>query len=139
MNSSKLFISKAFPTFVAVGMVVYAFIPRLTSAAVQTSLPILQTCSAKPGGCTWSDFLTLMQQLLGFAFFLGSMLAVVSFSYAGFKMLTAAGNDGEISKAKGIFYNVVIGIVVMFMAWLVVNFILVGLGVKAGYTLLIGK
>jgi hypothetical protein len=114
------------------------FVPTSTvdAAKVQTSIEVLQKCGSSAEGCNWGDFLTLIQEGIGFMFFLGSLLMVISICYAGWLFISGAGNASTISKAKGIMWNVVLGVIFMFTGWLIVNFIFVKLGVKAGYTLL---
>jgi|GEM_PF-1542516 len=53
--------------------------------------------------------------------FLG-IIAVVYIMYAGFKWMTAGGNDEEIGKAKSTIKNAVIGIGVIFLSYAIVNF-----------------
>lgn len=53
--------------------------------------------------------------------FLG-MLATIMIIYAGFKWLTAAGNEEQVTHAKATLRNAVIGIVVIFLSFVIVNF-----------------
>jgi len=47
----------------------------------------------------------------------------IVFSYAGFLMLTARGNEEQVTRAKSTFWYVLIGLVIALGAWLIVNLI----------------
>jgi len=73
--------------------------------------------------CNWTAFLTLMQNLLNFLVFLGVTLSALLFAYAGFLYLTSGGG-GQVEEAKNIFTHVIIGLIIMLVAWLLVDTIL---------------
>ncbi|MFH1375500.1 MAG: hypothetical protein ABIH35_02410 [Patescibacteria group bacterium] len=66
-------------------------------------------------------------------FFLGffALIAMVALIYAGFLYVTAAGNDEQATKAKKIIIWVVIGIIVILLAYALVN-TLITTGPKGG-------
>ncbi|MBI5816860.1 MAG: hypothetical protein HZB09_00325 [Candidatus Yonathbacteria bacterium] len=81
--------------------------------------------------CDFNDFIDLINNVINFLMFKFAVpLAAISFAIAGVMILTAGGNTGQVEKAKEIFWNVLIGLIVALAAWLVVNAILVGLGAK---------
>lgn len=81
--------------------------------------------------CDFNDFIDLINNVINFLMFKFAVpLAAVSFAVAGVMILTAGGNTGQVEKAKEIFWNVLIGLIVALAAWLVVNAILIGLGAK---------
>jgi uncharacterized membrane protein (DUF485 family) len=55
------------------------------------------------------------------------ILTVVLIMYAGFQWMTAGGNENQVSKAKSMLKNAVIGLVIILMAWSITSFILVRL------------
>lgn len=57
--------------------------------------------------------------LLGFV----GVVAVVFILYAGFRWITAGGNEEQITEARGNIRNAVIGIVVIFFAYIITNFV----------------
>lgn len=57
--------------------------------------------------------------LLGFV----GVVAVIFILYAGFKWITAGGNEEQITEARGNIRNAVIGIVVVFLAFVITNFV----------------
>jgi len=74
--------------------------------------------------CTFPDLIILAQNVINFLIFkIASPLAAVMFAYAGFLYVTNAGNESRVSEAKGIFWAVFWGFVVVLAAWLTVNLI----------------
>ena len=58
-------------------------------------------------------------------YFLGilGLIAVAFLIYAGVLMVTAAGNDEKITKAKSIITYSVIGIIIIILSWSIVKFV----------------
>ncbi len=57
--------------------------------------------------------------LLGFV----GVVAVVFIIYAGFKWITASGNEEQVTEARGNIRNAVIGLVIIFLAFVITNFV----------------
>lgn len=80
-------------------------------------------------GCQWADLMSLVNKVVKFILFdLGIPIAAIMFMYAGFLLVTSGGNPGDLTKAKGIFTSVLIGLVISAAAWLIINIILTTLG-----------
>lgn len=79
--------------------------------------------------CDFTQFMTLVNTVIQFILFdLAIPIAAIMFAYAGFLMLGSSGNPGSIAKAKNIFLNVGLGLVIALAAWLIVETILTSLG-----------
>ncbi len=74
--------------------------------------------------CGPCEFLATIQRVLNFAFVIAVIVATIMFAYAGMLYLTSSTNSGNISKAKGIFWNVLFGFIAVLGAWIVVNTVL---------------
>lgn len=76
--------------------------------------------------CTFAHFLVLINRIVKFIFLnLAIPIAAIMFFYAGFLMVTAGGESAQArGKAKGIFTNTVIGLVLAAGAWLIVKTVL---------------
>ena len=74
--------------------------------------------------CGLCDLVALAQESLNFAVYFTVFVATLLFVYAGFLYITAAGDSGQISTATKIFGKVVAGLVIVLVAWLVVDTIL---------------
>lgn len=57
-------------------------------------------------------------------------LALLFFVYGGVMFLISAGNSEQVQKAKGIVVNAVIGLIIVFMSWIIIQFTMEALGVK---------
>lgn len=77
--------------------------------------------------CNWSDIITLGHNILNFIVMLSIVASGIMFAYAGWLFFSDTGNSGNIEKGKKIFSSIVIGLVIVLVAWLVVNTILVSL------------
>lgn len=81
--------------------------------------------------CNFNSVMELIKNVIHFLLFvIATPLAALAFCYAGFKLLTAGGSPEQITKAKHIIRNVIIGYVLALGAWLVVNTIFSTLGFK---------
>lgn len=69
--------------------------------------------------CGVCDLAQLAQNVVNTAIFLAVILSAILFAWAGFKLMS--GNPGQISQGKGIFANVIIGLVIILAAYLLVD------------------
>lgn len=104
-----------------VAMVV-AFAPSLALAA---GIPTIVTCGGTgQSACTVCDLAKLAQNILNAGIYLAVVLSAVLFAWAGFMYLTNATNPSGVSRAKTLFGDVVIGLVIIVAAWLVIDIVL---------------
>lgn len=76
------------------------------------------------GACQLCDLVKLADNLIRFAVAFSVIVATLMFAYAGFLYFTAAASEANIKKAHGIFSKVFAGLVIILLAWLVVNLIM---------------
>jgi hypothetical protein len=95
------------------------FAPLAVQAAPLISLELPQ-CDTE---CTFFDFVQLVQNVTTFLLLLSFPVAVILFSYAGFRLLTGGDNSSRLEEAKQIFMDVAIGLLIALTAWLVVKLI----------------
>lgn len=104
------------------------------------ALPLLVSAQAGLVKCTgWENckldaLVATIRSVIDWLLTISAVIGGALFAYAGFLYATSAGNTGQISKAHGIFWNVLVGIVIAFAAWLIIKSILDAIGVKAGYS-----
>lgn len=89
--------------------------------------------------CGFTQFITLVQNGLNLVFAFGAFIAAAMFMYAGFLMLTAVGNMSQITKAKAVFRRVIIGFLIMFMSFLLVQQLLKNLKLSPQAQGIIGR
>lgn len=80
----------------------------------------LVPCDGVDIPCDFNALLTLFNRVINFILYIAIPLAAISFSYAGYLYLSAAGNTGKIEEAHGIFIKVLWGFVFVLSAWLIV-------------------
>jgi len=110
------------------------FLPLLL-AFVVTLLPVFVGAQGSETGlvpcdgadCGTDDAIKLANNVIEFLIKMLGVIAVIALVYTGFKMVVSAGNESEWGKAKGMFTNIVIGIIIILSAFLVVDIILEGL------------
>lgn len=104
----------------SVGLVALGFLlPVLTFAQQGNIIP----CDGVDIPCDFTMIMKLLSNILDFLIMISIPLAAIAFAFAGFTMITAAGNSGKIEKAKSIFVKVGIGFIVVLSAWLIVRLI----------------
>lgn len=81
----------------------------------------LITCGTDQNPCDADDFNALIQNVLRLAFIFGGFIVAAMFMYAGFMLITSAGDMGKIQRAKDIFRRVVIGFLIMSLSYLLVE------------------
>lgn len=86
--------------------------------------------------CGWNQLVELGQNILRNAIYLAVMIGTVAIVYAGYLFMSAGDNESTRKEAKGILWNVVLGIVYTMVAWLLVWTILNFLGVESSFRLL---
>lgn len=92
--------------------------------------PFIRGEDCIPGLTCAGDFRSAVISYLNyFLAFLG-LLAVAFIIYAGVLMVTAAGNEEQIGKGKNIIMYAAIGIIIILLAWTIVNFV-IGVGQSA--------
>jgi hypothetical protein len=87
--------------------------------------------------CDFNTLMIMINGLIDFLLFKISLpIAAIVFAYVGFLILFSGGDEGKHKQARSIATNLVFGIVIALVAWLIVKTILVGLGLCEGYHLL---
>ena len=81
-------------------------------------------------GCGFDQLMTLINNVITFLLFtVATPLAAIIIAYAGWLYLSSGGNSSDVTRAKKILMNVVIGYVIGLAAWLIVKTIITSLGV----------
>jgi len=86
----------------------------------------LVRCGDTSNPCdTFAELMTLINTVIRFILFdMVIPIAAIMFAYAGFLMVTAGGSTEKVGKAKTIFTNVAIGVIIAVIAWLIISLIL---------------
>lgn len=97
-------------------LLVGLFLPSLTLAA-----GLVECVGTDCGTC---ELIETGNTVLSFIITVMMSVASLLFVYAGFLMVTSGGDVSAYNKAKGIFTNVLIGIIIMMCAWLIIDTVL---------------
>jgi len=86
----------------------------------------LQRFKAYYKGNTYSNLIGMISGWTNFVLPFVSVISIAAIVYAGFLYITAMGNEDQVGKAKNILLFVVIGIILIFSAYSIVNTVLSG-------------
>lgn len=112
---------KIFPLFVL-------YILLLTPGIIFGAPLVPCATEANPEPCEFKHVIVLVNNLVNFIFLIAVPIAAIIFAWAGAKLIFAGGNEGEMQKAKAIFWDVVLGLVFIAASWLIVHVVLTLLG-----------
>ena len=104
-------------------MIFLLSVPTLASADFSPQVVPID-CNSSGGCSSFCDFAQLAQNLLNDLIYLAVFMSAVLFAWAGWVSMTAGGDMGKIKRAREVFGNVVIGLVIILAAWLVVDLLM---------------
>lgn len=84
-------------------------------------------------GCGFDDGLQLIYNIIKYISYIVIPLAIVLLGYAGFTIMTSAGETEKITQAKHMMTMVIIGILFIFLSNLAVRYLFKALGVQSGF------
>ena len=102
-------------------------LPQPDGAGTSENKPLVQ-CKNGVDNCNVEDAVNLIRSIIKLVFIFAGFIVAGMFMYAGFLLITAAGNPGQIQKAKDIFKRVVIGFLIMFISYVLVKQLLTNIG-----------
>ncbi len=85
--------------------------------------------------CNFNDLIAQINLIVKFALYLATFIGTLILIYAGFSYITSGGNPAKAEKAKGMFLNLVIGMIFIICAYFIVVFILDSFKLKDQYRL----
>jgi len=89
----------------------------------------LVPCGGKDDPCQLCDIFTLLDNIFDFIFIdIVPPIAVIAFLIGGAYLFLSGGNPQSTNKAKGILTAAVIGFIIIYGAWLLVNVFFVAIG-----------
>lgn len=99
-------------------------LPTMTLAAIG---PLVPTSCATNGSCGLCDFIQLFINAADIFTGASGVLGVIMFVWAGLILITAYGNESRVQWGKNMMVAAVTGIMVIFLAWTIVNVTILGL------------
>ena len=104
-------------------MVVLMYGPSLVFAAGGPPGQIVPKECNDPRTCGCAQLVQLAQNILNTGIYIAVVLSAILFAWAGFKYLNA-GSSGAQTEAKTLLWNVTIGLVLILVAWGIVDTII---------------
>ncbi len=86
-------------------------------------------CFNSQEGCGWNEVSFIFNDILKALIVVGLFVAACMVAYAGFTLLKGQGDPAARVKARKIFKNIVIGLILLFGAYFIVDLFLTQLGV----------
>lgn len=109
--------------FVAAGFLIINPVGAADNPAGQDDIfNNLNTAAGPLSGGT--DLMNLIGNIIRVFLGILGVVAVCYIIYGGYLWLTAQGNDSQVTKAKGIIKNALIGVVVIFASWAIAEFVI---------------
>lgn len=105
-------------------LVVLALAPSLAlGAGLTTIVPVNDKYNCNgPGGCnSICAIADLAQNILNDGIFVAVFLSAILFAYAGLKMLISPASPAQQGQAKTLFFNVLVGFIIILAAWLIID------------------
>lgn len=116
-----------------------------TTGAVSSTSKFIPQCAldnptgkaSDEGECrSISIFVILLLKFVSYLFTIVGALALLAFIYGGFTLILSQGSSDQVKKGKDILVAAVIGLVIVFSAYMLVRFLGTAVGLKTDYTLL---
>lgn len=102
-------------------VVLFLFSPVLAVAAPWDEQIVPCTGALGKTPCTVCHIATLAQNILTTGIYIAVFLSAILFVWAGGLYLTSAANPSGVTKAKTLFFNVIVGLLLILGAWLIVD------------------
>jgi hypothetical protein len=74
--------------------------------------------------CDLSDLIRMGNNIIRFLVYIGVFIGVVMIAWGGFNLVLSQGNESAMEKAKSRIWNVVIGLLIVLLSWLIVDTVL---------------
>ena len=76
------------------------------------------------GVCNFKAFVKIINDLITLVIQVAAVFAAILFAWAGWLMLSSEGKPDKITQAKKVIWAVIVGFLIILLAWLIVNVIL---------------
>lgn len=89
------------------------------------SLPAqLVSCGSDANPCDLCDFVLMIDNIVGFIVGISVVLFILVLTYAGFALVTSGGNTGTLDRAKRLFTNGIVGLIIITASWFIIDTVL---------------
>lgn len=106
---------------VALFTIMFLFSPVMVLGQGLPSQIVPTSCNGEGGCQSICDVALLAQNVLNTGIFIAVFLSAILFAYAGWEAVTAGGSAEKMGKAKSVFVNVLIGLIIILSAWIIID------------------
>ncbi len=106
-------------------LIIFVFI-FLSGGQMTQAVSLVQPC-ADPDNCNPCDFIKIFVTGADIIVMLTGIMSIVMFVFGGIIMITAYGNEARVKWGKDVLIATVIGIVIVMLAWTLVNTVILAL------------
>ena len=106
---------------------ILAFVPLAAFAQgtiFGSIVPQTGTCTCPNGAPSWGCLLQVAQSAINIGVALAIFTITLIIAYAGFKLMTAGSNPGARVQARNLVTNAIVGLAIILVAWLGVDFVM---------------
>jgi len=118
-------------------LLISLFFLILSLTPVFTNAAIVPCGNPGQAQCTITDFFVMLNNIYNFIVWnIAAPLAILGLTIGGIFMMISAGNPQLLGTGKNILKMAIIGLVLVFCSWIIVNTILTALGYKGNWSVL---
>ncbi len=112
-----------------------------TSSGEKSLVPLDCGYNLGEGGrmCVLNDFIRMIRRIISYIFIIMIPLAAIVFAYSGYLLLSSGGNTQKREAAKKAIQNLLIGIAIFLLAWVIINLVVSTLGLKSDFNIFFGS
>ncbi len=97
--------------------------PVIANAQMQELNDVAEQSGLKGEGSE-TDLMTIIANLINVVLGLVGVILLILFIYAGFLWMTAGGDSDQVKKAKSIFKNAIIGLLIVVLSYAISSFVI---------------
>jgi hypothetical protein len=112
-----------------VSLIIILSLVFFTTNFVSATTIVPQGDKYESGNYELNDFLSVAVNVSKIILGLVGSLTLLMFVYGGLMMIISSGNTEQVTKAKGILLAAVVGLVIVFASYIIIQFVMTSLGV----------
>ena len=106
------------------------FVGSFANAATQI---VPSDCQSSATGCSLTDFFTMVGNIYTFIVTdIATTLAVIAIAVGAILMMISAGNPNLLGIGKKVFWSAIIGLVLVYCSYLIIDWVLKTIGITGG-------
>lgn len=112
---------------------IFAFLFLLFSTQTASAAGLVPSCG-EAGDCKLNDFLQLAIIITNWLFGIVGSVVLLFFIYGGILFIFSSGESSKVEKGKDIIVGSIVGLVIMFSSYVIIQFAMSALGVNGSWS-----